>query len=62
MTTQTEMLRKKSESLVIAMIGRAMSIGWWNKPSKAFSGSTPNEKWKTHPEFVYNHLVGSGMR
>lgn len=61
-STQTETLRKKSEALIIAMIGRAMSVGWWNKPSKAFSGNTPNEQWKTDPESVYNYLMNSGMR
>jgi hypothetical protein len=59
---QNKVLRERSEALIIAMIGRAMSIGWWNKPSKAFDGNTPNEQWKTDPEFVYNYLISAGMR
>ena len=59
---QIELLRKKSEVLITAMIGRAMSVGWWNKPSKAFSGSTPNEQWEVDPKLVYDYLMSSGMR
>lgn len=59
---QIELLRKKSEVLITAMIGKAMSVGWWNKPSKAFSGSTPNEQWEVDPKLVYDYLMSSGMR
>lgn len=49
-------MRKRSEVLVIALVGKALSEKWWNSHNKAFD-MTPEEKWKEEPEVVYNYLM-----
>ncbi len=51
-----EIMRKRSEVLVIALVGKALSDKWWNGYNKAFN-MTPEEKWKEEPEVVYNYLM-----
>jgi hypothetical protein len=53
---QVEIMRKRSEVLVIALVGKALSEKWWNSHNKAFD-MTPEEKWKEEPEVVYNYLM-----
>ena len=54
---QVEIMRKRSEVLVIALVGKNLSEKWWNSQNKAFNMMTPEEKWKEEPEAVYNYLM-----
>ncbi len=53
---QVEIMRKRSEVLVIALVGKSLSEKWWNSANKAFN-MTPEEKWKEDPEAVYSYLM-----
>ncbi len=52
-----QVLRKRSEMLVIALVGKELSDKWWNSQNKAFELKTPNEKWKENHEVVYGYLM-----
>lgn len=55
--TREQVLRKRSEMLVIALVGKDLSDNWWNSQNKAFELKTPNEKWKENYETVYSYLM-----
>jgi ArsR family metal-binding transcriptional regulator len=50
-------MRKRSEALVLALIGKNQAPNWWSSTNKAFDGKTPEEHWKVNPEDVYNYLM-----
>lgn len=50
-------MRKRSEALVLALIGKNQAPNWWSSANKAFDGKTPEEHWKVNPEDVYNYLM-----
>lgn len=52
-----EIKRKRSEILVIAMMGKDLAAKWWDSPNKSFDMKTPNEQWQIDPESVYNYLM-----
>lgn len=54
--SNVEFMRKRSEALVIALVGKELSLKWWNGFNKAFN-MTPEEKWKESPEQVYSYLM-----
>lgn len=56
MSERAMVLRKRSEVLVIALVGKDMAPKWWDGENRAF-GMTPNEKWKENPEVVYGYLM-----
>ncbi len=55
---QVEIMRKRSEVLVIALVGKNLSNKWWNSQNKAFNMMTPEDKWKEDPNVVYSYLMG----
>jgi hypothetical protein len=50
-------MRKRSEALVIALVGKNLASSWWSSANKAFDGKTPEEHWKVDPEDVYDYLM-----
>ncbi len=54
-------IRSRSESLVIALVGKDASDWWWNSPNKAFDGQTPKETFDKEPEVVYDYLMNNAM-
>ena len=54
--TSINVMRGRSEALVVALVGKDMAQKWWNGMNRAF-GQTPEEQWKKDPEVVYNYLM-----
>lgn len=52
-----ELMRKRSEALVIAMIGKDLAPKWWDGQNKAFELRTPNQQWEIDPTEVYAYLM-----
>lgn len=52
-------LRKRSEVLVIAFVGKDLAPKWWDGFNKAFN-MTPNEMWAIDHKAVYSYLMGMG--
>lgn len=51
-------MRRRSESIVLALVGRDATQQWWSSRNKAFEMKTPEEMFEKNPEVVYNYLVG----
>ena len=49
--------KQRSNALVIALVRKDMSDGWWNSPNKAFDGRTPAGMWIEDYQRVYNYLM-----
>lgn len=54
-----ELMRKRSEALVMAMVGEKLSGKWWESKNKAFEMRTPEQQWKVDPDSVYTYLLKS---
>ena len=52
-----QVLLKRSEALIIALIGKLASESWWTSANTAFEGYTPREHFETNPEKVYSYLM-----
>lgn len=50
------MVRQRSESLVIALVGKKLANDWWNGYNKAFE-MTPEEMWTQDFRKVYDYLM-----
>lgn len=62
MNTDKENLRKRSEMLVISLIGSDIAQEWWQSPNRAFRMQTPEQTFDSDPEKVYSYLVGHALR
>ena len=49
--------KQRSNALVIALVRKDMSDGWWNSPNKAFDGRTPAGMWIEDYQRVYDYLM-----
>jgi hypothetical protein len=58
---RNKLLRKRSEALVIALVGKALASQWWASSNKAFEGQTPNEQFDRNAERVYSYLMGNAQ-
>jgi hypothetical protein len=47
----------RCEALVIALVGREASEGWWNSRNKAFDMLTAKEAFEQSPRTVYTYLI-----
>jgi hypothetical protein len=56
---RVEILRARSEALVIAMLGKDLAVKWWDNSNRKFNGITPNQQWEKDPESVYSYLMTS---
>ncbi len=59
MITHEQMTRRRSEALVVALVGLKYSETWWASQNKAFGDLTPNQAWNKDPNVVYNYLMGT---
>ena len=55
-----QVMRKRCEFLVIAMVGKELAEKWWNSPNKAFDGDTPEMMYSIDPSRVYAYLMKQG--
>jgi hypothetical protein len=58
MITHELIMRRRSEALVVALVGNDLATKWWNSANAAFEGHTPEETWKKTPDVVYQYLMG----
>lgn len=58
---QDELLRKKCDLLLQALVGDKLINEWWEGHNKAFN-MTPNEQWKNDPRVVFDYLCGYAFR
>ncbi len=59
MITHELMTRRRSEALVVALVGLKYAEDWWNSPNKAFDLQTPKQAWAVNYHTVYNYLMGT---
>jgi len=52
-----EIMRKRSEALAIAMLGKESANKWWNSRNKEFDMETPEEMWAKDHRRVYSYLM-----
>jgi hypothetical protein len=52
-----EQMRRRSETLVIALVGVKHAPIWWNSSNLAFDYVTPAMAFETDPTQVYNYLI-----
>ena len=52
-----EQMRRRSETLVIALVGIKHAPIWWNSSNLAFDYLTPAMAFETDPTQVYNYLM-----
>lgn len=57
MELSKENLKKRSEALVIAIVGKKLAEKWWNSPNKAFEGELPLNQFAKDPKSVYEYLL-----
>lgn len=57
MTTESEILRKRCDALLTALMGKNLVDNWWKSPNKAFCGDTPEVIFSVAPRTVYNYLM-----
>lgn len=50
-------MRRRSEALVIAFVGKDLAPKWWDGKNKAFDLRTPNQQWDLDPTVVYAYLM-----
>lgn len=59
-TTMTdELMRLRSEDIVVAMVGKDNAFRWWHSANKAFDGKTPEQQWMCNPRVVYQYLMNN---
>ena len=54
-----QLLRKRCEALLLAMLGEELAEKWWTSSNKAFCGDTPEQKYSVAPNAVYAYLMRS---
>jgi hypothetical protein len=54
-----EIMRRRCEALINALVGKEYAPLWWNSPNKAFAGSTPEQVYEVDPTSIYAYLVKS---
>ena len=59
MITPEQTMRRRSEALVVALVGLKYADTWWASKNKAFESLTPNQAWNKDPSVVYNYLMGT---
>lgn len=52
-----ELMRKRSEALVIALVGVKQAPIWWHSSNLAFDFLTPAMAFETDPTKVYSYLM-----
>lgn len=52
-----EVMRKRCEALLTALVGKDLVGDWWNSPNKAFCGDTPEQIYSVAPTVVYRYLM-----
>lgn len=52
-----ELMRKRCDALITAMVGKDLVEQWWNGPNKAFGGDTPEQIYSVAPSIVYAYLM-----
>jgi hypothetical protein len=52
-----QVLLKRSEALVIALIGELAAESWWSSANLSFENQTPRQQFETNPEKVYSYLL-----
>ena len=57
MTTESEILRKRCDALLTALLGKNLVDNWWKSPNKAFCDDTPEVIFAVAPRTVYNYLM-----
>lgn len=59
MIAQEQIMRRRSEALVVALVGLKYADAWWTANNKAFELLTPNQAWNKDPNIVYNYLMST---
>lgn len=59
------MVKQRSISLVISLVGENLADKWWDSPNKAFDMRTPADMWiedfrRVHNYLMHNAFVGGG--
>lgn len=54
-----QLLRKRCEALLLAMVGEELAEKWWTSSNKAFCGDTPEQIYSVAPNAVYAYLMRS---
>jgi len=55
----TEVLRKKCNSILRSWVGEALITKWLSSALVAFNNRTPEEVWSENPDKVYKYLLGT---
>jgi hypothetical protein len=59
MITPEQTMRRRSEALVVALVGLKYADTWWSSNNKAFESLTPKQAWDKDPSVVYSYLMGT---
>ncbi|CAB4129871.1 hypothetical protein UFOVP116_155 [uncultured Caudovirales phage] len=56
-----EMMRRRCDALLSAMLGLELAAGWWqrNNTNKTFGGRTPEDVFAENPQAVFDYLMGA---
>jgi len=54
---RNKLLRKRSETLVVALVGSELAPNWWTSANLSFEGQTPQEQFDRNAERVYSYLL-----
>lgn len=54
----SDLIKKRCDALLIAMLGSKMAPEWWQSRNKAFDMQTPFEVFGSDPDKVYKYLLG----
>ena len=52
-----DVMRKRCEALLTALVGKDLVGDWWNSPNKAFANETPEQTYSVAPTTVYTYLM-----
>lgn len=55
---RNQILRKRSEVLIVALVGSELAETWWDSENKAFDMQTPRQLFEQNPEKVYSYCLG----
>lgn len=56
---EQQLMRKRCEVIVTALVGQELADQWWNGPNRAFGGDTPEQMYSVTPSVVYAYLMKS---
>lgn len=56
---EQQLMRKRCEVIVTALVGQELADQWWNGPTRAFGGDTPEQMYSVAPSVVYAYLMKS---